>query len=82
MRITSKAAVLAMIFVFCGATIAFCVGYERYDAGDMTKSKAGKGVTVIQEPAQTSFLNKCPALLDEVTSVIKDVLGQLGLIKR
>ncbi len=71
---------IALIMVFTGIGSAFSVGYERYDAAAVSRVSPKKGMqTVSYQQENSSFLKKCPAMLDEVAFFVRDVLSQFGL---
>ena len=73
-----KVIVLFSILGIFGTTGAWAVGYERLEVSRDGK----KPKTVVTEAVGNGFMQKCPALLDETASVIKDILSQFGLINK
>jgi len=71
--------VLVAIFVAFITTSALAVGYERLEVP--VNSPQSKTV-VTQTTANGSVFQKCPALLDETASLVKDILSQFGLIDK
>jgi len=71
---------IALILIFSCAGNAFSVGYERYDAPEGPASSSKNGMKVVNyRPENSSFLKKCPAVLDDVAFFVRDVLSQFGL---
>jgi hypothetical protein len=59
------------------------VGYERYDAGTpphaQSKARTNGSHDLYAAVKKASFVEKAPAVLDEVAAFVKDVLAQFGL---
>lgn len=69
---------LIMVLVVTGG--AFAVGYERYDDASVSRVRPKKGMqTISYHQESSSFLKKCPAVLDEVAFFVRDILSQFGL---
>jgi len=73
---------LALLFVLATSHSVYAVGYERYEVNgaqvtqSQTKSDASEGLCHTLK--QATFLEKVPAVLDQVAFFVRDVLGQFG----
>jgi hypothetical protein len=74
-----KVIVLSLMLGLVGATGAWAVGYERIE---VPQAKKQAKLVVVGAPANGSFMKKCPALLDETATVVKDILSQFGLVNK
>lgn len=74
-----KVIVLSLVLGLMGASGAWAVGYERLETPQPRKQVKS---VAIGAPANGSFAKKCPALLDETASVVKDILSQFGLVNK
>jgi hypothetical protein len=79
------ATVLAVVLIgsFVGTQTALAVGYERYEvsASEPVESKSvGQSSQNLYKAIQNAtFMEKYPAMIDEVALFVKDVLSQFGL---
>lgn len=82
------AVVLALILIglVAGTQSAFAVGYERYEVaapqsgGSQDTSQSTQSLYRALQNA--TFMEKYPAMIDEVALFVKDVLGQFGLDRK
>lgn len=78
MRFFAIILALALTVFVLQPQLVSAVGYERYDVSNGQISRHDsqqKGDVQKKEP----FWNKCPAVLDNVSFFIRDVLSQFGL---
>lgn len=79
------AILLAVVLVgsFVGIQAALAVGYERYEvsASEQVESKAsGQSSPSLYKAIQNAtFVEKYPAIIDEVALFVKGVLSQFGI---
>ncbi len=83
MRYGTKVIAIGIVIVLASTGGALAVGYERYNAeapsnGHVT-TKANGSTDFCTAVKKASFVEKAPAVLDQVAAFIKDVLAQLGL---
>ncbi|MBI5250629.1 MAG: hypothetical protein HY912_14155 [Desulfomonile tiedjei] len=71
--------VLISILSVAGTTSSWAVGYERLEIPQNQKQTK---TVVTEAKANGSFMQKCPALLDETAGVVRDILSQFGLINK
>jgi hypothetical protein len=74
-----KVIVLTAILGILVTTTGWAVGYERLEVPQ--NPKVTKTV-ITHTTSNGSFLQKCPALLDDTAAVIKDILSQFGLLDK
>lgn len=82
---TFRAAILtfALMFVLTASHSVYAVGYERYPANGVeetqSKAKSDEAEGLCQAVKQAAFVEKVPAMLDQVAFFVRDVLAQFGL---
>jgi hypothetical protein len=83
MRYGTKVITIGLLIVLMATGGAFAVGYERYNAEAPSdariKGKANGSHDFCEAVKKASFVEKAPAVLDEVAAFIKDLLAQFGL---
>jgi len=84
MRYGTKVVAIGILIVLVAVGGALAVGYERYNAEEGTsngqvKVNATASPDVFTAVKQATFVEKVPAVLDEVAAFIKDFLAQFGL---
>jgi len=85
MRVVVAAIAITCLLFLLGLEKAPAVGYERYDvsgaSGQVKKSAPPPATGWCDAIKKATFVEKYPAVIDEVVSVIKDVLSQFGLAR-
>jgi len=83
MRYGTKVVAIGILIVLVAVGGALAVGYERYNAEGTSdgqiKANATASPDVFTAVKQATFVEKVPAVLDEVAAFIKDFLAQFGL---
>lgn len=83
MRYGTKVIAIGVLIVLVATGGALAVGYERYNAEAPSdariKAKANGSHDFCAAVKKASFVEKAPAVLDEVAAFIKDLLAQFGL---
>ena len=83
MKICSRIAIIALVILTVGATVAGAVGYEPAKAlgPSVTDRKAwARGdLNVWGALKQASMMEKYPAVLDKAALTVKTFLGQFGI---
>ncbi|MCX5861831.1 MAG: hypothetical protein WCG29_06775 [Desulfomonile sp.] len=86
MKIAATLLAVLLISSFVGASTAVAVGYERYDvpASAQPEPKAGgqSAPSLYKAIQNATFVEKYPAIIDEVAMFVRDVLSQFGLDKK
>ncbi len=82
MRYGTKVIAIGVLIVLVATGGALAVGYERYNAEGLSeaqiKGKANGNQDFCAAVKKASFMEKAPAVLDEVAAFIKDLLAQFG----
>ena len=77
---------ISVMVLVLAAGNALAVGYERYEPGGSSAVGTAKATSARPDLytalKDASLVEKCPALLDQATSFVKDILGQFGLTDR
>ena len=85
MRFAKQVIGIALIVFLLTTTAALAVGYERRQVNgpsDVTSTeKAKTPQSVVNAVREASFIDKFPACLDSVAGIVKDLLGQFGLVQ-
>ena len=83
MRYGTKVVAIGILIVLIAAGGALAVGYERYNAEapseGQVKANANANPDLCAAVKKATFVEKAPALLDEVAAFVKDILAQFGL---
>jgi hypothetical protein len=83
MRYGTKVVAIGILIVLVAVGGALAVGYERYNAegtpDGQIKANATASPDVFTAVKQATFVEKVPAVLDDVAVFIKDFLAQFGL---
>jgi hypothetical protein len=83
MKIYGRIAVLVLVILTVGSTVAIAVGYEPVKAMEPsitdTKAWARGDLNVWRALKQASMVEKYPALLDKAALTVKTFLGQFGV---
>jgi hypothetical protein len=86
MRYSAKVVAMSLLIVLVAVGGALAVGYERYNADGKSEGQVKASATARPDLCaavkQATFVEKAPAVLDEVAAFIKDVLAQFGLENR
>lgn len=74
---------VALVFLVAVHSDVYAVGYERYEVNggreQQVKSTASNGKGLYKAVKDATFVDKVPAVLDEVAFFVRDILGQFGL---
>jgi len=74
---------LALLFILTASHSVYAVGYERYEVNGaqetQSKAKSDGAEGLAQAVKQATFVEKVPAVLDQVAFFVRDVLAQFGL---
>ncbi|MCA1962102.1 MAG: hypothetical protein LDL33_15070 [Desulfomonile sp.] len=85
MRVLRTSVIVATLMAFFGTGIAAAVGYERLEVNNtaqkQTAAKAAPSKDLGKALREASFIDKCPALIDQAVFFVKDILGQFGITK-
>lgn len=85
MRLVRTLLVIAVVTAFFGTGTAAAVGYDRYEVDNAAQSKqAAKSAPskdLSKALREASFIDKYPAVIDQVVFFVKDLLGQFGITK-
>jgi len=77
--------IVATLTAFFGTGIAAAVGYERLEVNNAAQKKATTKPAPSQDLGkalrEASFIDKCPALIDQAVFFVKDILSQFGITK-
>jgi hypothetical protein len=83
MKFTVTILSIILVCSFVGAHSAYAVGYETYSAKDSpeseTKTTGQSAQSLYKAFEKATFVEKFPAILDQVALFVQDVLGQFGL---
>src|SRR5271157_582303 len=83
MRYGTKVVAIGILIVLVAVGGALAVGYERYNAevtsDGQSKANAAARPDFCTAVKQATFVEKAPAVLDQVAAFIKDFLAQFGL---
>lgn len=85
MRFFRRLMIVTLLTVFFGTGIAAAVGYERYEVSNAAEAtpaaKPAPSPDLGKAIREASFLDKYPAVIDQVVFFVKDILGQFGITK-
>ena len=83
---TGKLVVLCVVGILAVAGMAMAVGFESINLnGDQTYkavSASVKSPNNVKPQTDFSFFDQCPYILEETVEMVKDLLGQFGIIDR
>ena len=84
---SGKRIVAGVILIFLlGTGIAAAVGYERYSLNGPPKTgkivKSRGCVDLEDSLRKATFIDKYPALLDQTSALVKDILSQFGIVQK
>lgn len=83
MRYVMKTIAIGILFLFLTSGPVLAVGMEKYDvsgAPDTANKVVENGnANVYGALRQASFVERVPAVIDEIAFFVKDILGQFGL---
>ncbi|MGD9817647.1 MAG: hypothetical protein AB7V04_03000 [Desulfomonilaceae bacterium] len=83
MRYICKTVAVCLLILLMALGTAMAVGFERYDVSGVpdpsNKVVENANRNVYGAIKQASFSDHVPAVLDEISFFVRDVLGQFGL---
>jgi hypothetical protein len=86
MKSSFRVCVFLLLATVISAGTVFAVGYERVSLPDTPPAKVqnsmGSDLRGWEAVKKASFVEKIPGVIDDVAMLVKDVLGQFGLIEK
>lgn len=84
MRSVIRTLTVGIFILLIASGLALAVGVEKYDASGVpdaaNKVEENGSKNVYGALKQVSFVDRVPAVIDEIAFFVKDILGQFGLV--